>query len=60
MNITLRYPLYLAPLDGGYASVVDPQADESAAHHLAVFTTDDLASAFMLHCEILGVSPAVA
>lgn len=54
MTFTWRYPLYLIPLDGGYVSVVDAQADESAAHHLAVFTSDALAASFMRHCQILG------
>ena len=54
MTFAWHYPLYLIPLEGGYVSVVDAQAEEPKAHHLAVFTDDELAASFMHHCQILG------
>lgn len=54
MSFTWHYPLYLIPLDGGYVSVVGAQPEVSPVHHLAVFTSEDLAMSFMQHCAILG------
>ncbi|MHB0960683.1 MAG: hypothetical protein ACYC0X_31885 [Pirellulaceae bacterium] len=59
MKFTWEYPIYLIPLDGGYVSVVEPQAPEPRAHHLAVFTDQQRAGAFMDHCQILGAPRAL-
>jgi hypothetical protein len=54
MTFTWQYPLYLIPLDGGYVSVVGAPTDPCTAHQLAVFTSDELAAAFMRHHQIPG------
>ncbi|MHB8972048.1 MAG: hypothetical protein ACYC3X_07335 [Pirellulaceae bacterium] len=54
MTFTWQYPVYLIPLEGGYVSVVDPRGEEPRPHHLAVFTSEESAAAFMHHCQILG------
>jgi hypothetical protein len=54
MTFAWKYPVYLIPLDGGYVSVVEPQATEPRPHHLAVFTSEEVAAAFMHHCQIPG------
>ena len=54
MTFTWKYPVYLIPLDGGYVSVVEPQATEPRPHHLAVFTSEEAAAAFMHYCQIPG------
>ena len=54
MDFTWKYPLFLVPMHGGYASVVDSSGEGDPVHFLAVFQDEQTASAFMHVCLILG------
>ena len=49
-----KYPIYLIKHGGGYASIVDPTAEDSSRQSLVVFRDEEQALGFMAACGILG------
>ena len=54
MSMELQFPVYVIPFDAGYVSVVDGDEAETDTHYLAVFTSEELANAFMAECQLGG------
>ncbi len=54
MPFRWEYPVYVIPLGGGFASVVDQANANSPLYALAVFTQQSAAARFMAVCEIPG------
>lgn len=52
MSLSIEYPIYLIPVPGGYASVVEQQPDGDQLHWLAVFLSADTAMEFVQKCEL--------
>ncbi len=59
MTFHWNYPVYVIPLGGGFASVVDPEDAASPTHALAVFTSSDNARHFMQVCGLPGAPRAL-
>lgn len=54
MKIQWKYPIFILPHGGGYASLVDPSTDGPADQYLVVCTAEDEAAALMRRLGILG------